>query len=80
MLKKKEYRTCDRCFKELDETGHVEICDTHDMYFVDLCDDCYDDYKSYTAEIDDINQKRHEIAKKYKFGPYLPRENEVEND
>lgn len=78
MLKRKEYRVCDRCFKELDDNGHIELCDALDTRFYDLCDNCYEEYASYRAEMDELLGLRHKIAVKYKFGPYLPKEEENE--
>lgn len=79
MLKKKEYRVCDRCSKEIDENnGHINFCDVVDCYFYDLCDDCYEEYTKYQAEADDLRKRHEELAKHYKFGKYLPKEEENE--
>ena len=73
MLKREEYRVCDRCFQKLTDNGHIELCDDVEFCFLDLCEKCYEEYLSYTAEMEDLHKKRCEIAERYKFGKYLPR-------
>ncbi len=69
MKKLKEYHICDRCGKEI--LGDPFMAPDN-FYIYELCYECNEIFKKYNEENKKIETKWDIIAKKYKFGKYLP--------
>lgn len=78
MKKIKEFHICDRCKKELGKDDFIDICCLD--YFYDLCKECKKDYDKYEEELKELDGKYGELAKKYQFGKYLPKEELKDSD
>jgi hypothetical protein len=74
MLKTKEYYICDRCKKEIDKDKINKRYDN--MYSYELCDECSIDFDNYKLEIKRLENEYEEYGKLYKFGKYLPKDDE----
>lgn len=78
MRKVKEVWYCDRCHVELEENDLHDINDY--LYGYELCEDCAKLHKEYKRAIDELDKKIDQISREYKFGRYLPREDENEEE
>ena len=79
MRRVKEICACDRCHKEINKD---EICYTHyDYASYELCEECGKIFEEFYAKVQDIQKTYREIEQAYKFGKFIPREDEdVQND
>ena len=76
MRKIREVCFCDRCHKELNKDEIHNVTDW--TYRYELCEECAALYKEYDEKIKELDKQIQEVAKEYKFGRYLPREDEDE--
>lgn len=75
MIKTKTYTICDRCKKE-SETKTIG----YRIWKYDLCEKCLEDFNKMKLDIEDIEFQHDNIEKKYKFGSYLPTDEEDKNE
>lgn len=71
MKKMIEHTYCDRCHKEV-ETEQI----SWNMYRYDLCSNCKELLKNMKEEIRIYENKIDEVVERYKFGKYLPKDDE----
>lgn len=74
----KRIHVCDRCHKEYDETDLYFVADWQCRY--QLCEKCKLDFKEYEQKVKAIEEHIDELAKGYKFGKYLPRREQQEDE
>lgn len=69
---------CDRCHKEYDETELYHVADWSSFY--QLCEECKLTFKEYEEKMKVLEAQMDELTKEYKFGKYLPRREEQEDE
>lgn len=73
MKRIKEFYICDRCKKEINKEEINEIFDYG--YHYELCKECKDIHVEFDKKVNSLKKKWESLEKLYKFGEYLPREN-----